>query len=788
MADHDPASVPADVDAERLHFIVEASRIGTWEWNIQTNQTVFNEIWARMIGYTIDELTPYSYETWRRLTHPDDVAKAEKQLALCLEGKLKMYDCEIRMRHKNGHWVWILDRGRIMKWDAEGKPLLMFGTHTDITVRKTAEEELKQSRERLEYALSAVNDGLFDWNIKTNQVYFDARYYTMAGYEVDEFPHQFDEWATRVHPDDLGRSLAEVEKHLAGKSQIFDIIFRFRRKDDSWMWIRGRGRIIERDVDGKPLRMVGTHTDCTSQMKAESALRKSEEHFQKMLGVVPDMISIHDREMNILYSNWQGFAAVPAERRICGEKCHKVYRGLDTVCSDCLAKKVLETGKPQQAEVALPEGKWIDLRVFPILNDDGRVEVFVEWVRDITEQKRSLEEHEKLQAQLAHAQKMESIGRLAGGVAHDYNNMLGVILGHVDMAIARLGPQNPSAEDLQEIRRAAQRSAELTRQLLAFARKQIAIPRYLDLNQTIEGALQMMRRLIGENIALQWKPGHINGSVFIDPVQVDQILANLCVNARDAISDNGCIIVETGLVTIDQVDAQTNPNAVPGDYVRLSVSDNGCGMSAETMSHLFEPFFTTKELGKGTGLGLATVYGIVRQNRGFINVYSEVGHGTTFRLYLPRHDQTPTDEQAGNGSQAMQRGRETILLVEDEPAILNMTAKMLRRLGYTVLPAATPNEAFQLAEAHAGRIHLLLTDVIMPDLNGRELSARLSMLFPGMRCLFMSGYSASVIEQEGMLEEQVRFLQKPFTLQELAKKIREVLDGPPPQKNPADGR
>ncbi len=784
MSERDVLGLPADSDAERLHFIVEASRIGTWEWNVQTNQTVFNEIWARMLGYTIEELTPYSYATWKSLTHPEDLANAEKQLALCLTGKLKMYDCEIRMRHKEGHWVWILDRGRIMTWDAEGKPLLMFGTHTDITARKTAEEELKESRERLEYALSAVNDGLFDWNVKTGQVFFDARYYTMAGYEPDEFPHQFNEWATRVHPDDLSRSLAEVERHLAGKTRIFDIVFRFRRKDESWMWIRGRGRIIERDAEGKPVRMIGTHTDCTRQMKAESALRQSEERFQKMLGVIPDMVSIHDPAMNVLYSNWQGYAAVAPERRICGEKCYKIYRGYDTVCPDCVAHKVLETGKPVQTEAALPDGRWVDLRVIPILDDQGRVEVFVEWVRDITEQKKALEEREKLQAQLAHSQKMESIGRLAGGVAHDFNNMLGVILGHADMVIARLDSQDPCTDDLQEIRRAAQRSAELTRQLLAFARKQVVTPRRLDLNQAIEGSLQMMRRLIGENVSLQWKPGPLTGSIFIDPLQIDQILANLCVNARDAISGNGCIIVETGSVNIDQTYAQTNPAAVPGEYLLLSVSDNGCGMSAETLSHLFEPFFTTKELGKGTGLGLATVYGIVRQNRGFINVYSEPGHGTTFRLYLPRHDRLPAEEQAENGSRDMRKGRECILLVEDEPAILNMTAKMLRKLGYTVFPAATPSEAFQLAEAHAGRVQLLLTDVVMPDLNGRELSQKLMKMFPDLRCLYMSGYSASVIEQEGILEEHVSFLPKPFTFQELAEKIREVLDEPTPSSDP----
>ncbi|HNV72081.1 MAG TPA: PAS domain-containing protein, partial [Candidatus Ozemobacteraceae bacterium] len=251
--------------------------------------------------------------------------------------------------------------------------------------------------------------------------------------------------------------LAAVEAHLSGKTSTFDIVFRFRTKNDDWMWIRGRGRIIERDAGGKPIRMIGTHTDCTKQMRAEMALRKSEERFQKMLGDVPDMVSIHDCDMNVLYSNWQGYASVPADRRVCGDKCYRIYRGRDTQCPDCLAQKVFDTGKPVQTEAHLPDGRWVDLRVIPLLDDQGRVELFVEWVRDITDQKKALEEREKLQSQLAQSQKMESIGRLAGGVAHDFNNMLGVILGHTDLILSRFPPDDQSHADLQEISKAAER-------------------------------------------------------------------------------------------------------------------------------------------------------------------------------------------------------------------------------------------------------------------------------------------------------------------------------------------
>jgi PAS domain S-box-containing protein len=385
-------------------------------------------------------------------------------------------------------------------------------------------------------------------------------------------------------------------------------------------------------------------------------------------------------------------------------------------------------------------------------------------IRDITERKHAEAEKEKLQIQLNQAQKMESVGRLAGGVAHDFNNMLGVILGHTELALLQIDEHHDLYSDLKGIQKAAQRSADMTKQLLAFARKQIIHPRMLDLNDTVESMLNMLQRLIGEDIDLVWQPAAHLWPVKMDPSQVDQILANLCVNARDAIAGVGRITIETGRKAFDSGDCADHPGTPPGEFVMLAVSDTGCGMDKETLDILFEPFFTTKDIGEGTGLGLATVYGIVKQNSGFIDVYSEPDQGTIFRIYLPRYEslEKPTVD--------------VILLVEDEPAILRITRMMLERKGYSVLSAATPKEAMALAKTHGETIDLLMTDVVMPEMNGRDLAGRLTALCPGIKLLFMSGYPADVIAHQGVVDDGMAFIQKPFSMGDLAEKLRELLD------------
>jgi len=372
---------------------------------------------------------------------------------------------------------------------------------------------------------------------------------------------------------------------------------------------------------------------------------------------------------------------------------------------------------------------------------------------------------------------MESVGRLAGGVAHDFNNILSVILGYSELGMRQMDPDQPLYNDLAEIRKAAERAADLTRQLLAFARKQIVAPQVLDLNETVARMLKMLKRLIGEDIRLDWQPQPELWPIKMDPSQIDQILANLCVNARDAIADVGKITMATENTVFDEAYCAEHPDIASGEYVRLVVSDDGSGMDREILDKLFEPFFTTKELGKGTGLGLATVYGIIKQNNGFINVSSEPGQGSTFAICLPRHRGKPEQTAQIEGAvKPDRRGRETILLVEDEPTVLSLTARMLEKQEYTVKAASTPGEAIRLAREHVGEIHLLMTDVVMPEMNGRDLAKNLLSLYPDLKRLFMSGYTADLIAHHGVLEDGVHFIQKPFSMKDLVAKVREVLD------------
>jgi two-component system, cell cycle sensor histidine kinase and response regulator CckA len=528
----------------------------------------------------------------------------------------------------------------------------------------------------------------------------------------------------------------------------------------------------------------------TERKKAEDALRESEEKHRRLFETMAQGVVYHAADGTIISAN-------PSAERILGLSCDQMYGktsldprwrmikedGTEVPGTDHPAMIALRTGKivgPVIRGVFHP-GKndhvWLSITAIPLFQP-GETKPFQVYAtfENITDRKQAEAEYKKLQSQLNQAQKMESIGRLAGGVAHDYNNMLSVIIGYTEMAMDKMQPDDPLHADLAEIFKAARRSIDITRQLLAFARKQTIAPKVVDLNTIVESMLRMLGRLIGENIDLAWLPGKQLWSVKIDPAQIDQILANLCVNARDAIEGVGKVTIETGNITFDDAYCEVHAGFFPGEFVLLAISDNGCGMDEEIVKNIFEPFFTTKGVTEGTGLGLATVYGIVRQNNGFINVYSEPGKGTTFRIYLPRHVGQQHPMRAATKIQTPMGRGETVLLVEDEPSIMRMAKMMLKRLGYQVLAAGTPSQALALAEQHAGAIDLLITDVVMPEMSGRSLANQIHVLYPDIRTLFMSGYTANVIAHNGVLDEGVNFIQKPFSHNDFGIKIRMMLD------------
>ncbi len=430
-----------------------------------------------------------------------------------------------------------------------------------------------------------------------------------------------------------------------------------------------------------------------------------------------------------------------------------------------------------QARKANGDPYWEHVTIAPLSGARGTVAGYVAVKQDLTERRKAQADQERLAAQLLQAQKMESVGRLAGGVAHDFNNLITVIATTAELRLGELPEGDPVRGDLALIRETSERAASLTRQLLAFSRQQVFEPRVVDVNALLAGTERMLHRLIGEDVDLRVKPGRAVGNVLVDPHQLEQVVVNMAVNSRDAMPRGGTLTIETANVTLDESYASDHPEVVPGPYVVLSVTDTGTGMDKATLERVFDPFFTTKELGRGTGLGLASVYGIVKQSGGSIWAYSEPGRGSTFKVYLPRVFE-PAQVEATTPTPTESRGHETILLVEDESALLAVTRRILERAGYTVLTAARPEDAMRALSSHEGPVHALITDVVLPGMRGPDLAERLREARPDMRVLFMSGYTANAIVHQGVLDEGTNFLNKPFAATELTAKVRQILDAP----------
>ncbi|MGM0417853.1 MAG: PAS domain S-box protein [Thermodesulfobacteriota bacterium] len=636
---------------------------------------------------------------------------------------------------------------------------------------KKTNEALKKSEERFDLAMQFSNDGIFDWNLLDNSIYYSPGWKKMLGYEDHELENDFSQWEKLTPEEDVKASWKMLNELFEGKRDRFEIEFRMKHKNGWWVNILARANVIF-DNNGKATRVVGTHIDITQRKKAEESLRKHHERFLKVLDSIDAAIHVADLDTcEILFMN----------------KYMKETFGRDMTGENCLISLKQQSGPPQSKSSELlfdSKGNPSGVHVWQAQNPNtGRIYVnhdrAIEWTdgrlariqiaTDITELV-------KIEEQLRHNQKIESIGRLAGGVAHDFNNMLSIIIGNTEMVYETMEDENPYKNHLIEIKKASKRSAELTKQLLAFARKQTIDPKILDLNTTIEKMLQMLKRLIGENINLKWTPEDNLWNVKIDPTQLDQLLVNLCVNSKDAIIDVGEIEIGTKNIRADKKYCQKNLECVPGEYVMIYVHDTGSGMDSKTIENLFEPFFTTKDLGKGTGLGLATVHGIVKQNNGFIDVYSKPDEGTDFMIYLPRFEGEEKINQANNNDKETESGSETILLVEDEESIMKMTSLILEKQGYNVITTTKANEAIKHADTYTGKIDLLITDVIMPEMNGKDLADKLQKKYPSLECLFMSGYTANVIAGHGVLENDMNFIQKPFTKKELLLKIREILD------------
>jgi hypothetical protein len=498
---------------------------------------------------------------------------------------------------------------------------------------------------------------------------------------------------------------------------------------------------------------------------------RAKRDWERTFDSVPDPVFIIDGESRVQRANRAAATLVGLQpAQLIGQHCYEVFHHCSEPPSHCPHPRLLASGKEERGDFEEPWlKKWFDSTATPLRSPEGVLEGCVHVMRDVTEQR-------ALEAQYRQAQKMEAMGRLAGGVAHDFNNLLTAITGYSELLLARLQEEDTLRRYVEEVKKAGDRAASLTRQLLTFSRQQVLEPRVLDLNSVVANVDKMLRRVIGEDIELVTILVPDLGPVKADPGQLEQVMLNLAVNSRDAMPQGGKLTIETANVELAEASSHRHGELSPGKYVVLAVSDSGCGMTEETQAHIFEPFFTTKDQGKGTGLGLAMVYGIVKQSGGSVWVYSEVGRGTTFKVYLPQVNEKVTAQVPRPPPPVLTRGWETILLVEDEEPVRSLVRSVLEAGGYVVLEARHGEDALVVAEMHKGPIQLLVTDVVMPEMSGPELAEHLAPFHREMKVLYMSGYTEDAIQHHGVLASRTAYLPKPFTPETLARKVREVLN------------
>ena len=758
---------------ERQRSILQTTKDGVWLVDMQGNILEVNESYARMSGYDVHELLTLN-------TSDLEAIESQEEMHVRIE-YIKLHTTahfESCHRRKDGS-LFDVEVSAQYQPD-EGGQIISF-IH-DMSDRKQAEIALNKSEELLNSAMELLPVPLVLNDAEGNISFLNKEFVKKTGYTLDDL-RTVNDWWLRAYPDInyrqyvVGKWFLNLDEAKRTGKPFEPMEVKVVRKDG--LQREFICNVLELVHDSIITYMV-FHYDITERGLAEKDLKHSHELMSYIIQHNQSALAVHDKELRYLYVSQRYLDDYKVkEKDIIGKHHYDVFPDLPQKWKE-VHKKGLEgiVSRSEEDSYEREDGtvEWTRWECHPWYEVSGTIGGIIIYSEVITERKRAEEHKQTLQNQLQQAQKMESIGRLAGGVGHDFNNMLSVILGHAELGLTRLESDHPVHTNLFEIRKSAERSAELTRQLLTFARKQTVIPKVIDLNETVSGTLTMLQRLIGEDIYLNWRPAPNLRPVKIDTSQLDQILANLCVNARDAISGFGTITIETENRTIDDNYCIAHFEVVPGNYVRLSISDDGCGMDKETVANIFEPFYTTKKHGKGTGLGLATVYGAVKQNNGYVDVYSEPGTGTTFTLYLPCYEGDTTQVVKESAKESYPTGNETVLLVEDESSILNMVSLILTQQGYTVLAANTPDKALQLAREYNGEIHLLMTDVVMPEMNGSDLAKQILCFYPGIKNLYMSGYTADLIAHHGVLDEGVYFIQKPFSMNVLTSKLREALD------------
>jgi PAS domain S-box-containing protein len=622
--------------------------------------------------------------------------------------------------------------------------------------RLGTQEALRKSEERFEGIAQATNDAVWDWDLATNRLEWNAGILTLFGYSPDDVRPEADWRWDNIHPEDRERVVNSLRETLAGRDHLWSAEYLFCCQNGFYMMVMDRAFIV-RDPAGRPLRVIGSMMDITERKHSEATIKK----LAAFAELNPNPVLEFAADATLTYFNE---ATLKLTARL--KKNHPLEilpRDIAVLVQACLA-----SGRTDLRRETHLEGRILAWSFFPV----PAINAVHCYADDITERV-------NLEAQLRQSQKLDSIGQLSAGVAHDFNNILTIIQGYATLLLAGKGADPKLAEPLTQIANAAERASGLTRQLLLFSRKQVIQRKHLDFGEVIANMAKMLQRILGEDIKLEVQRAERLPRVFADAGMLEQVIMNLAVNARDAMPKGGRLVIKTERAEIDADYAARRVEARPGSFVAMSVTDTGTGIPPEILPKIFEPFFTTKEVGKGTGLGLATVFGIVKQHEGWIELDSEVGRGTTFRILLPASAPTGAGESDPEAGTAVRGGNETILVTEDEPALRSLTRAALQRHGYSVLEAANGVEALGVWAAHKDKISLLLTDMVMPDgMSGSELAKKLMAQKPSLKVIYASGYSPEAGINGVELTEGVNFLPKPFQVEKLARTIRAALDAP----------
>ncbi|RJQ45034.1 MAG: PAS domain S-box protein [Nitrospiraceae bacterium] len=756
----------------RLQLAVQASNVGLWDWDLSTDNVYFSPEWKSQIGYKDEEISN-DFSEWQSRVHPDDLERALSTVKAYIEKPYPNFENEFRLRHKDGSYRWILARADLMI-DEEGKPYRMLGCHIDITERKQAVDVLAAEKKMSDTIIESLPGVFYLFDEKGKFLRWNRNLEQVSGYSAEEI--------SKMHPLDFftGDDKRIEDEHI---QEVFQKGLAV-----------SEAALVSKDGHRTPFFFmcmsallggvrcaVGTGIDITKKKQAEEALRESEERYRLLFESNPHPMWVYDLEtLAFLAVNDAAVRHYGYTRDDFLAMTIKDIRPAEDIPAllDNIAHVTEGLDNAGVWQHRKKDGTVIDVEItsHTLVWSGRNTEVVL--AHDITGRKRAEEEKSRLEAQLIQAQKMESIGLLAGGIAHDFNNILSAIIGYGHIVKMKMDPGDPLQVNIDHILESANKAAALTRNLLIFSKKQMVNLQSVDMNEIIRRMAKLLLRIAGEDITIKTDLKQDKLFIFADSGQIEQVLMNLAANARDAMPHGGILTISSEMIGIDDIFIKTHCFGKPGAYALITIFDTGIGMNHETQKKIFDPFFTTKEVGKGTGLGLSIVYGIIKQHSGFINVYSEPGKGTTFRIYLPAITTIIEHKEIAHVANSVpERGAETILVAEDDESVRKLLFTLLDSFGYKVILAHDGDDAVNKFMEHRESIKLLMLDIIMPKKNGKEVYDEIRKVSPNIKALFVSGYAADFLHNKKILDEkEVNILYKPVSPNVLAKKVREVLD------------